>query len=408
LGTDPFPSGGPWEARPPARWPDPPRLLSVSSLAQLESCPRRWALEHADYEDRGLGRGFPRRPSAAVLGGRAAHRALERIALAASDADAARVGALVSALRSLGGITAVIADCVRDELARESANPRAAPRLEALDAGLRQRTDDLRLLVQQALRLQAQAPDPAMQGPEPRRPRDRGALGYGYHPEVELRPPSMGWVGYADAIRLGPDVCEIVDYKTGAPSPTHEVQLRVYALLWARDPVVNPSRRLADSLLLVYPSGGHPVRAPGPAELDDIAADLETRGSRALKGLDRDPPEARVEAVGCRFCDVKALCSDNWLPAWQHRLAVEVPPEHRSLQGIIERDLSLSAASLAVQADPYLAPGTRAVLSHGGRLWGRAGETLRLLDVGVAAAPDMDPLVTFGPQSEAFLVPAGC
>ncbi|MES2210081.1 MAG: PD-(D/E)XK nuclease family protein [Chloroflexota bacterium] len=389
------------------RWPDPPRLLSVSSLAQLESCPRRWSLEHADYEDRGLGRGFPRRPSAAVLGGRAAHCALERIARAAGDAGAARATALVDVLRSLGGITAVIAGCVRDELARESANPRAAPRLEALDAGLRQRTDDLRLLVQQALRLQAQAPEPETQGSElGAAPHDRGALGYGYHPEVELRPPSMDWVGYADAIRLGPDVCEIVDYKTGAPSDEHEAQLRAYALLWARDPVVNPSGRLADSLVLAYPNGAHSVRAPGPAELGEIAADLEIRGLRALGGLDRDPPEARVEAVGCRFCDVKALCSDYWLPAGQRQLAIEVPPEHRSLQGVIERDLSPSAASLAVQADPYLAPGTRAVLSHGGRLSGRAGEQLRLLDVRVAAEPDLDmPVVTFGPQSEAFLVP---
>src|SRR5574337_1295867 len=251
LGTEPFPSGGPWEARPPARWPDPPRLLSVSTLAQLEACPRQWALEHADYADRGLGRGFPRRPSVATLGGRAAHCALERIARAAGPEGAARPDAFVSALRSLGGITAVISGCVRDGLARESANPRAAPMLEALDARLRQRSEELRRLVQQALRLQAQAPGPTTQSPEPgAAPPDRGALGYGYHPEVELRPPLMGWVGYADAIRLEPDVCEIVDYKTGAPSPTHEAQLRAYALLWARDTVVNPRGRLADSLVL--------------------------------------------------------------------------------------------------------------------------------------------------------------
>ncbi len=389
------------------RWPDPPRLLSVSSLAQLEACPRRWSLEHADYADRGLGRGFPPRPAAAVLAGRAAHCSLERIARAAGDADAARAGGLVSALRSLGGITAVIAACVSDELARESTNPRAGPRLEALEAGLRQRTDDLRLLVQQALHLWAQETEPATEEPEPGpAPRDRGALGYGYHPEVELRPPSMGWVGYADAIRLSPDACEIVDYKTGAPSPAHEAQVRAYALLWARDPVVNPSGRLADSLVLAYPDGAHPVRAPGPAELDEIAADLETRSSRALGALNRHPPEARVEPDGCRFCDVKALCSDYWLPEGQRRIAVEVPPEHRSLQGVVERDVSASAASLAVQADPYLAPGTRAVLSHGGRLRGRAGETLRLLDVRVAAEPDVDgPVVAFGPQSEAFRVP---
>jgi hypothetical protein len=216
----------------------------------------------------------------------------------------------------------------------------------------------------------------------------------------------MGWVGYADAIRLAPDVCEIVDYKTGAPSPEHEAQLRTYALLWARDPVVNPSGRLADSLVLAYASGAHPVPAPRRAELDSIAANLKTRTSRALAGLHRDPPEAHVEAIGCRFCQVKALCVDYWLPAGQRRLAVQFPPEHRSLQGVIEHDLTPSAASLAVEADPYLAPGTRAVLSHGGRLFGRSGEILRLLDVRVTTEPDLDrPVVTFGPESEAFLVP---
>ena len=405
MAIDPFPSGRLWEARPPERWADPPPQLSVSTLTQLESCPRRWSLEHSDYADRGLGRGFPERASVAVLAGRSAHCALELIARAVDASAGGGADAVVDALRELGGITKVVENCLRHELARESANPRAAPRIEGLEVALRERTDQLRLLVQRALRLQQLPPDVGHAAPGAEPPA-RGPLGYGYHPEVELRPPTLGWTGYADAIRLTADECEIVDYKTGAQSAAHELQLRVYALLWARDPVVNPSGRLADSLLLVYPGGTHRTRAPGTAELDEIAADLEVRRKRALVALDRDPPEALVDADTCRFCDVKALCSDYWLPAAQRRIAVEPRAEYRSLQGVVERDMGPLAASLAVQADPYLAPGTRAVLSHGGRLSGRAGETLRLLDVRVPTEPDPDGLVvTFGSQSEAFRVP---
>jgi hypothetical protein len=379
--------------------------MSVSTLAQIESCPRRWSLEHADYSDRGLGHGFTERLSVATLSGRAAHCALERISRATDAVAGSTTDAVVTALRTLGGITKVVDDCIHNELAAASTNPRAVSRLEGLGVGLRQRSDELRLLVQQALRLRRLPSDLVATAPEAT-PRVRGALGYGYHPEVELRPPSLGWIGYADGIRLTPDECEIIDYKTGSPSASHEHQVRVYALLWARDPVVNPGGRLANSLVLVYPGRTLRVSPPSLAELEDIASDLEARSARAYDALRHEPPTAQVDAETCRYCDAKALCSDYWLAASQRQLAVVPKAEIRSLQGLIDGEVSASTASLVVQVDPYLSPGTRAMLVHRGRLSGRVGDCLRLLDVRVVADPDDDtPVVTFGPQSEAFAVP---
>jgi hypothetical protein len=372
-------------------------------VSQIEACPRQWSLEHADYSDRGLGVGYPSRPSVPALLGRAAHCALDRVAKALDGTGSSAVEAIVSGLRSLGGLTKVIEKCVSTELVRLRSNPRVERQLEGLAHLLGQRAPELRLLVQMALS------DRATQGQRlhhvERKRGARGPLAYGYHAEVELSPSSLEWFGYADAIRLTPDECEIIDYKTGERSPRHEEQLRLYALLWARDSVLNPSGRLASRLLLVYPDGRFEIPAPDDAELRLREEALTTQQAAAIGAIRGDPPQAIPSAAVCRYCDVKALCSDYWTPRGQAAVTLVPPPRNRSVQGVIEARVGPSALAFVVEADPYLQPGSRALLTYRDEPAWQVGDRVRLVDVTVESDPEVDiPVITFGHRSEVFFV----
>ena len=40
-----------WRVLTPKTWPDPPAEMSVSAHAEIDECPRRWALGAAEYPD---------------------------------------------------------------------------------------------------------------------------------------------------------------------------------------------------------------------------------------------------------------------------------------------------------------------------------------------------------------------
>ena len=97
----------PWLAAAPKTWPAPPNEMSVSSLGEIESCPRRWALASADYPQLWDHPGYPPRLYAASLTGSVVHLALKTVTQALAragcrllaDADAVQV------MRGLGGYT---------------------------------------------------------------------------------------------------------------------------------------------------------------------------------------------------------------------------------------------------------------------------------------------------------------
>jgi PD-(D/E)XK nuclease superfamily len=135
--------------------------------------------------------------------------------------------------------------------------------------------------------------------PEPGTNRDepgmREPLGRGSHPEVELRASSIGWVGRADllSIRDTASGCGITDYKTGARSDHHAEQLRVYALLWYLDAVLNPDQTLAEDLTIRYPDGQVQVSPPTRADLATMRDRLTERTAAALDQMNERPPRAR-------------------------------------------------------------------------------------------------------------------
>lgn len=394
-----------WQSVPPVAWPPPPTRFSHSAIVDIETCPRRWALAHADYPNLWSGKGYPRRANVAALSGRVAHLALERISQAIREADTPTFAGAAIQLRALGGISRVLAECASAEITRLDDNPRSRDRALALESELDRRLPELRLVVQSALNRAltgvAASPTPDRYGVSGRK-----ALAFGYHSEVELTPDGMAWVGYADAIRLTEDACEIIDYKTGEPSPSHDDQVRLYALLWARDSVVNPTSRLATRLVLVYPGTVREVDAPTLADLELLEHEMRERAAAAEVELLRSPPRANVTPDGCRFCDVKQLCHDYWTSVGQSHLHALPEPWARSVQVVVTGHRGDSVTVLAVEYDPYLAPGTEAVVT---RLQSKAralGQRLRLLDVRVVDDPDAGGVVvSLGPQSEVFLVP---
>ena len=121
-------------------------------------------------------------------------------------------------------------------------------------------------------------------------------------------------MGKVDLLTVGANTVDIVDYKTGEPDPGHEEQLRIYALLWARDDVVNPDHLPVASLRAVYRSGSTSIAAPSPAEGDALAAAIEARIAAADSAVASDNLVA-ILGDHCRWCPVKGLCGDYWAAA---------------------------------------------------------------------------------------------
>lgn len=107
-----------WRVLRPAAWPAAPKWMSFSTLLELEACPRRWALSTADYPEVWKHRGYPRQPHPAALEGTVVHLSLRRIisALVVRGCPSLADEGAISAMRDLGGFTAVICDSLEGAL----------------------------------------------------------------------------------------------------------------------------------------------------------------------------------------------------------------------------------------------------------------------------------------------------
>src|SRR5579864_5803873 len=139
-----------WRVRPPSVWSKPPTEMTVSALKEIEACPRRWALNAATYDGLWAGRGYPPRLRLGTLGGTVIHLALETVldALAASGCGSTADPAAVGVLRSIGGYTKVLNDCIGRTLSSFADNPRAVRLLEATERALRGQLPKLRTATQ--------------------------------------------------------------------------------------------------------------------------------------------------------------------------------------------------------------------------------------------------------------------
>jgi len=405
-------AGNMWLVRRPAAWPPGPEQMSITVLGDLEACPRRWALGAAEYADIWKQPGYPRPIQQAALEGAVVHLSLQSItsALVGSGCLTLHDETAVAVLRELGGYSEVILRNLQEALARYEGNPRAERHLDLMRTRVGARIPELRRRVQKfLLRLYA----------EPRTGRDRvegrgdgrsrRELQIGAHPEVELRAPTLGWRGFADLLSISSTSCEIRDFKTGQQKAEHALQVRTYALLWARDGDLNPRARLADRLVLSYEDADVVVPAPSAEELEALETELRRRTAEVQAHLREDPPEARPSRESCAYCGVRQLCDDYWRSqpglsdGWEEFVDLQV--RLVSQHGATSWDVAVESPRHLASTGPALLRLTTALSNL------QVGQRLRVLNLRLSQTPESfdEPSVivaTMGESSETFLLGA--
>lgn len=249
-------------------------------------------------------------PNLGTLVGDVIHRSLQRLLGAFVKDGCAGIDnpQAVATLRELGGYTKVLSSVVDERLAELNANPRLEHRGATIERAMRERIPEMRERVQATLsrsQFVLSGVRPAVRG-------ESAGISNGSHAELELRAPELQWAGRADLVTVSGSEIRITDYKTGAPSPDHAQQLRIYALLWARDRRQNPSGRLATDLVISYPTEESHIPPPTENDLTELADELKARREEALQALSDRPPVARPSAESCRHCSVRHLCESYW------------------------------------------------------------------------------------------------
>lgn len=375
----------------PAVWPLVPSTMSLSTLVALERCPLQWALSNATYPSLWHGRGYPPKVLLPSLAGTVVHLAVRSIVLALVhegclsplDSKASEV------MAHLGGYTAVLSRSIDQVAAGISENPRAVSAPCNAVAALNSRLPELRLQTQRLLRSLRFEPRP-LHAPVPHAASRRGPLGDGTHAEVDLEAPCIAWKGRADLLTLTPGGCQITEFKTGEERDEHRFQVRVYALLWARDAALNPRGVRVTGLALSYPSGEHSLPVPTDTELDQTQIALVDRARQALLALSSFPPEPNPSDDTCQSCSVRHMCLPYWEKLAQSRRRVErqftdLEVRVSGSHGLRSWEASLTAESARNQSDTPII-----LRSHQEAILLRTGQRLRVLDA-LFEPPTEDP-----------------
>lgn len=295
--------------------PEVPPIWSYSSLEDVEGCPRRYALSRADYPDLWDRRGYPRLPVPAAIRGDVVHGALEIIvkALVKANCRSTRSAEAVAVLRELGGYTKVAEDVLSTQLARFDANPRlSSDRRDQLTRQLTDWVPQARGQIQTYLNRMELHPSAASgSGTPPSDPSVRLPARLGDHPEKELVADALRLKGRVDLLSVDTDGAQITDFKTGAEVPSHDDQLRLYALLWDEDDLANPDGLAVTALVAAYPGHDVAVAVPASEELAEARSAVATRIAAADAAAMAEPPAA-ILGDHCGRCSVRGLCDTYW------------------------------------------------------------------------------------------------
>lgn len=295
----------------------PPNHWSYSSLKQVRECPLRYALVRADYPDLWGGRGYPPLPTVPSLFGNVVHASLEVAvkALATAGIDSPQTIEATEVLRRLGGLTEVVEVATSTQLARLDANPRLdLDRRRRIARDLRNLAPEARAQVQSLLSRASFVPGAYSKSERQSEARSfiRKPLAEGSHVEVALVAEEPRLIGRIDLLTIGGDSVDIVDYKTGAESPEHTDQMRLYAVLWDSDRFANPERLAVSGLTLAYPGREVPIELPSTDEIRALADALTAEVEEADMELRSDAPRSLPSRENCKWCPVRQLCAAYW------------------------------------------------------------------------------------------------
>lgn len=302
-------------------WPKTPMRWSYSSLKEIEACPSRWMLTRADYPDIWDRHGYPILPMAPAVFGTVVHRVVERLSreFACAGITSPGTSEVVDILGPLGGWRVIVRDAIESELARLGSNPRvSAERVDRLRDELVRREpetiDQVKVFLGRgafpsttAVETSPGTDAPVAGGLVPRRPAERGA-----HVELEVVAAELRMTGRIDLLIIHDAEVDIIDFKTGTENDDHNEQIRLYALLWYLDTQVNPGRKLATDLHVVYPARELAVREPDHEELQSLERATAVRVRAADIVTQHPPPTANPTENNCRYCSVKHLCDPYW------------------------------------------------------------------------------------------------
>jgi hypothetical protein len=404
-----------WHVVATSHWPAPPFWMAFYTLLEIEACPRRWALRTPDYPSLWDGHGYPQLPALPAIEGIIVHSAIDRITKAFADHGCSSVHdpSAIEALKRLGGYTALITDLTNDAMAHYRQNPRAQAVLDGIRRKLLARASELRSRIQR----QVSHLDPgARRAKNTRSLHKTGAgnrfpLTEGWYPEIELRSADLRWHGVVDLLTIAPDYCEIRDFKTGAAKEQDQVQVRIYALLWARDRELNPDSRLVNTLVLSYDDRQLHLNAPTADELTALETELKARTAKALSELASAIPKANPSPENCAYCPVRHLCDPYWSWLGSDQYA---PPEPTSPFGDIEITITQRHGSTSWDATVGRPPDLQPVLLRTANpsFQLRPGQRLRVLNAHMTKPQQQDPggellpsVITTGDATEMFLRP---
>ncbi len=389
--------------------------MAFYNLLEIEACPRRWALRSARYPSVWDRDGYPQLPALPALEGIIVHSAIDRITKALADrgCNSIREASAIEALKELGGYTVLITELTNDALADYRQNPRAQAVLDGLRRKLVARASDLRTRIQR----QVSKLDPGARRAKMTRGHQKGdaairsPLTDGAYPEIELRAPDLRWHGVVDLLTVTASHCEIRDFKTGAAKEQDQVQVRIYALLWAHDRERNPASRLVNTLVLSYDDRQLELGGPTADELTSLETDLKARTVKALSALSGSTPTANPSAENCAYCPVRHLCDPYW--KWLESDAY-TPPEQASPFGDIEITITQRHGSTSWDATTGRPPNFQPVLLRTANpsFQLRPGQRLRVLNAHLTKSQQQDPdgevlpsVITAGEATEMFLRP---
>ena len=282
-----------------------PTVWSFSALRDARECPRRWSLRAEGKALRAAAStASGESPGLGLLRGQVCHAVLERMI----DTHRAHAGPAwgTPALQGFwrDHFPRGIVGLVREEALRvlDAGRGRGDP---SRDSRSRREVDEmvpsLAVCVGALLRLTLS--------------RASGSGGAVVHAEVPVEAeiaPGLRWRGRIDAaIRCGDEVT-LVDFKTGAPSPSDIEQLVAYACLFERDEATR-GRGTVRRLAVLYARGGVEERdAPAGDALSTERSRIEAETREVARRLASWPPEASPAAAWCPRCEVRGRCDDYW------------------------------------------------------------------------------------------------